>query len=71
MFAIFFYPVHDEIRSEWAAEEHDQVLRDAWNSERKAMTVEMEQERAYPVNRELREEEEKRLLIVWENILLS
>jgi len=70
MFAIFFYPAHDEIRSEWAAEDDHQVLRDAWNSEHKAMTVEMEQERAYPVNRELREEEEKRLLIVWEDILL-
>jgi len=74
MFAIFFHPAHDEIRNEWEAEEHHhRMLRDAWNSERKAMTVEMEQwrkGRAYPVNRELREEETKRLLIVWENILL-
>ena len=72
MFAVFFYPAHDEIRCEWEVEEH-LVLRDAWNSERKAMIVEMEQwrrERAYPVNRQLREEEAKRLLILWENILL-
>jgi hypothetical protein len=76
---IFFYPLtqqdHNKIRREWEAEERDhQALRDAWNSERKAMVMEREQwreERADHDNRQRREEEEKRALLVWENLTPS
>ena len=74
--AIFYYPTtqeaHDKIRREWEAEEREhQVLRDAWNSERNAMVMERDRwrkERSDHENRQHREEEEKRALIVWENL---
>ena len=75
----FFYPTtkeaHDKIRREWEAEELEhQALRDAWNSERKAIVMEREQwrkERLDHENRQRREEEEKRALIFWENLTPS
>lgn len=80
--AILFYPtfqrVQDKIRREWehweAEEREHQVLRDAWNLERNAMVMEREQwrkEREDHENRQRREEEEKRALIVWDNLTPS
>ena len=78
--ATYFYPTiqahwHNKIRREWEAEEREhQALRDAWNAELKAMVMEREQwrkERADHENRRQREEEEKRALIVWDNLTPS
>lgn len=76
----FFYPTiqaraHDEIRRKWEAEEREhQALRYAWDTERMAMAMEREQwrnERWDHENRQRQEEEEKRALIVWENLTPS
>ena len=73
--AIYFNPTNQQARREWQAEEREhQVLRDAWTSERNAMVMEREQwrkERQDHENRQQREEEEKRALIVWEDFTPS
>jgi hypothetical protein len=74
---IYFQPQHvrDRIRREWEAEERaHQVMRDFWNSERQAIAAEREKlrrERTDHENRERQEEEEKRALIVWQDLKAS
>jgi len=72
MLAFFFHLSHDNISSQWEAEEHNhQVLRYTWTAERKAMVMKWEQWRKERVNHEEHwEEEEKRSLIVLDAILL-
>ena len=74
---IFFFlsynSSHEKIRREWKERER-QALRDAWNLERKVIDMEREQwtkEQVDHENRQHREEEEKRALIVWENLTPS
>jgi hypothetical protein len=73
---------HEKLRREWKAEERaHQVMRDAWNSERQAIVVERgtwqkerdqwRRERTDHENRERKEEEEKRALIIWQDLQAS